>query len=106
MNFYEKNEETEQRKRYGIHVLSPPNSLKKDFQTFFSFFASRGDSDYLCTMACGNYWLPNDLQGNCFLSHENVYTIVKDLNVISEKTFNFESILKRHSLVRVKKPCS
>ena len=53
-------------------------------------------------MACGNYWLPNDLQGNCFLSHENVCTIIKDLNVISEKTFNFESILKRHSLVRVK----
>ena len=77
--------------------------LKKRFpNNFFSYFVSRGDGDYLCTMACGNYWLPNDLQGKCFLSHENVCTIIKDLNVISEKTFNFESILKRHSLVRVK----
>ena len=56
-------------------------------------------------MDCGNHWLPNDLQGKRFLSHENVCTIIEDLNVISEKTFNFESILKRHSLVRVKKLC-
>lgn len=80
--------------------------FKKRFpNNFFSFLVSRGDSDYLCTMDCGNHWLPNDLQGKCFLSHENVCTIIKDLNVISEKTFNFESILKRHSPVRVKKLC-
>ena len=80
--------------------------FKKRFpNNFFSFFVSRGDSDYLCTMDCGNHWLPNDLQGKCFLSHENVCTIIKDFNFISEKTFNFESILKRHSPVRVKKLC-
>lgn len=80
--------------------------FKKRFpNNFFSFLVSRGDSDYLCTMDCGNHWLPNDLQGKCFLSHENVCTVIKDLNVISEKTFNFESILKRHSPVRVKKLC-